>query len=486
MATTQDTADSDAAEIRMAEEDTFNEAPTSKDGQKLRHTGFEVSLSTETQSSEEIRSDRQQADTTRVGFNTDGSINYELSFATYDLFIEHALFNEFEFAHQLSGTISADSTNDQFTSDSTSNGPDFSPVVEGQKIKVSNFDSNVDGEYTVASVDTSTDSNHIINVDESVPNDVTGDDDEKVGYNFQTGTLSNDTTNDQFTVDTTTAGNPTFDGYQYGDYIKISGFSNDSNNGYFYITNVDTSTDTHKITVRSSLTDSESSVSGVKLGSRRLVNGTNLKSLYMEKEFTDLSGDAITTYPGQRVVGWDHSIEQQANITGSFTIQGMDENPNQASTQFAGTTDANSNEVYSSADAVPKFLFSGSEQPIQSFSHSMDNSPRTQAIVGQAQPLNIKAGQIGLTGDLSIYLSDPSLYKKYTDFTDESFGVVQEDQDGNGYVFGYEFVNFTDGDENPDSADSDVITNLSWEASKDNDDETGKTVQVFKVPNGLI
>jgi len=31
-----------------------------------------------------------------------------------------------------------------------------------------------------------------------------------------------------------------------------------------------------------------------------------------------------------------------------------------------------------------------------------------------------------------------------------------------------------------------LTTNLSWEASKDDDAETGKTIQVFKVPAGLI
>lgn len=486
MATTQETSDSDAAEIRVAEEDTFNSAPTSKNGQVLRHNGFTVNLDTETESADEIRSDRQQSDVTRTGFMTSGDISYLQSFATYDLFMEHALLSSFEYAHTISGTMGTDSTNDQVTSDTSASGPDLSAIVEGQEFKINGFSSSVDGVYTASTVDTSG-TVHKITVAESIGSDVTGDGDEDINYNFQTGTLSVDSTNDQFTVDTSTAGNPTFDGYEQGQWIKTTGFANDGNNDYFYITNVDTSATTHKITVRKSLSTDETGVSGVKLGGQRLQNGTNLKSLYFEKEFTDLSSTAITYYPGQRVVGWDHDVSDQSNISGSFSIQGIDEDANNSSTQLSGSPDsANSNEVYSTADNVPRLLEGGNDYPVQSFDFSMDNSPRDLAVIGQAQKLNIKMGQISVTGSISIYLNDPSIYEKYTNFTDTSFSVIEEDDDGNAYIKTIHKANFDDGSEDPDSADSDIITDLSFEASKDEDAETGKTIQVDRFPGDVI
>lgn len=88
------TATSNLARLRYIREDTFGETPSTGNSQDIRFTGESLSFSLQTETSQEIRSDRQVADLIQVGAETSGDIQFELSFGSFDDFIAAALGGE--------------------------------------------------------------------------------------------------------------------------------------------------------------------------------------------------------------------------------------------------------------------------------------------------------------------------------------------------------------------------------------------------------
>jgi hypothetical protein len=72
-------------------ETTFGTTPTTPVMQNLRHTGTTLGLSKDAIESEELRDDRQIAHFRHGNKNVSGDVNFELSYGTFDDFIEAAL-----------------------------------------------------------------------------------------------------------------------------------------------------------------------------------------------------------------------------------------------------------------------------------------------------------------------------------------------------------------------------------------------------------
>lgn len=85
------TAGSNLAYIRVVPETEFGTIPTVGTPTGVRFTGESLKLAIQTDTSKEIRSDRQVADLIQLGADTSGDINFELSYKEYDQFLAAAL-----------------------------------------------------------------------------------------------------------------------------------------------------------------------------------------------------------------------------------------------------------------------------------------------------------------------------------------------------------------------------------------------------------
>lgn len=85
------TASSNLARILIIPESSFGVTPTTGDSQELRFTGESLKFGITTETSQEIRSDRQIADLIQTGAESSGDVNFELSYGTYDDLLEAAL-----------------------------------------------------------------------------------------------------------------------------------------------------------------------------------------------------------------------------------------------------------------------------------------------------------------------------------------------------------------------------------------------------------
>jgi hypothetical protein len=89
-------------ELVFIEETTFGETPSSPTMEKLRTTGDTIALNKNTQTSGELRSDRQITDVRHGNRRVGGDINFELIFGDLDAFLEAAMFSTFSTAYSLS------------------------------------------------------------------------------------------------------------------------------------------------------------------------------------------------------------------------------------------------------------------------------------------------------------------------------------------------------------------------------------------------
>lgn len=84
-------ASSNRAQVRYILESNFGVTPNTGNGTNLRVTGESLDFAIQTQTSQEIRADRQTTDVVQVSASASGGVNFEFSYAEYDPLIEAAL-----------------------------------------------------------------------------------------------------------------------------------------------------------------------------------------------------------------------------------------------------------------------------------------------------------------------------------------------------------------------------------------------------------
>lgn len=144
-------SDSNRVLLTYIKEVTWGETPSTPQMQSLRITGESLDNDIENKVSSEIRSDRQISDLIQTAKSASGDFNYEMSYASFNDFLQSALFSADWTAITVTGTdIAADATG--LTSSSTN----FvsAGFAAGQMVKVSGFTGNTANNtyYRVTSV----------------------------------------------------------------------------------------------------------------------------------------------------------------------------------------------------------------------------------------------------------------------------------------------------------------------------------------------
>ncbi|RTL04572.1 hypothetical protein EKK58_10250, partial [Candidatus Dependentiae bacterium] len=144
--------DSNRTQITYIKESVYGVTPNTPQMQELRITGESLNKNINNKVSAEIRADRQVTDLVQTSKTATGDINFELSYGTFDDFLQSALFStDWSTPLAVSGTdIAADATG--LTSSSTN----FvaAGIQVGQMIKVDGFTGNTANNriYRVTSV----------------------------------------------------------------------------------------------------------------------------------------------------------------------------------------------------------------------------------------------------------------------------------------------------------------------------------------------
>jgi len=142
------TADANRTQLRYIEEATWGTTPATADMEEIRLTAESLNYGIEYIQSNEIRSDRMVADLIQTGAECGGGIDFELSYAAFDDFLQAAMFSTWGSSISIAtADLVFNNGTSKITSSETS---PFTALVVGQWIKVANStNSSNDGYYLI-------------------------------------------------------------------------------------------------------------------------------------------------------------------------------------------------------------------------------------------------------------------------------------------------------------------------------------------------
>lgn len=195
-------ASSNRAQVRYILESTYGVIPGAGNPNNLRMTGESLEFSLSTDSSKEIRSDRQVTDLIQTGAGAAGGVNFELSYKEYDTLMQAAFMGTWVvFGTNGVGTaasVTINSTAGTLTWGVAPTGADaLTTIAVGQWIRIKAPSDAADGAFVKVASTTST----VITVSAATPIPGTGTRSNVANVQVATSRLSNGVTQRSFTVE---------------------------------------------------------------------------------------------------------------------------------------------------------------------------------------------------------------------------------------------------------------------------------------------
>lgn len=250
-----------------------------------------------------------------------------------------------------------------------------------------------------------------------------------------------------------------------GQWVRISGFAQAANNGFFQVSAKNGASS--ELTLAGGTLVNETAGPAVTLKGCWLRNGVQARSFTLEKKFADVG--QFVSFTGMRVDRMGLQIAAQEVITGSFSFQGQ-------AAAIAGTSavtttphEAAATQVVSAVGNVTAIREGG--QPSALFFRSIGidiaNNLRGLTAVGTLGSVGIGVGACDVTGRLSAYFEDDALYRDYLDGVETSLSLRIEDVAGNAYVLTLPRLKFESGQVLAEGPNQDVMAELTWRALRD-------------------
>jgi hypothetical protein len=272
-----------------------------------------------------------------------------------------------------------------------------------------------------------------------------------------------------------------FGSFVANQWVYVSGFSTAANNGFKKILAVTAA----KITFQTGTIVDESAGSAgitVQMGAQ-ITNGTTLTTFNIEKDFQDLS-NILGVMKGMAVNQLALDIPADNIITGSFDFMGSAEEGLTASSG-SGYNAATTSNVMTGANHVTNFFENLTELPILSLALNLNNNLRTRLQVGNLGVASIGSGSVEITGTVTLYMSDASLYDKYLALNTTSIVFAAQDTKGNGYVIELPSVKIIDGTRNATGINTDIVGTFEFRAFLDASELISIRIARFPVMNNF-
>ena len=431
-------ADTNLMELARVKEVTWGVTPGSGYSQKLRVTGQGLDFGIQYIRSEEIRSDRMTADLVQVDAEPSGSIPVEMSYGNADDFLEGALFSTWTKTAEIINSApdteitQVDNATDTFTV--AANGDDF---FAGHLVKTSGF-TNTENNLVfrvASSTGTTVVGSALTLVDEAAP--PAGATIKAVGIEGASCDLAAVTAGGNGI--TTSALDFTDFGLAPGMWIKIGGtatitkFATTALNGWARISAVTTT----KITF-----DRVPTGWGADAGAAKTIriffgdymkNGVTRHSWTLERNHTDIT--QYLSFAGMMVNQMNFNIQTGAILTAEMMFMGKSADRDVVSILPGTINAAPTGDVMNSVRDVVSVLENGTNAgTIQSMTLQLANNLRGQKAVGFLGNAGIGVGDFEVTGDLTAYFEDGTIYDRYVNDTDTSLSFIVTN-DGQGYSF---------------------------------------------------
>jgi len=468
--------DSNRVRLCSVREDTFGVTPDTPRMRTARMTGEGLQYQPQFVTSNELRSDRMNADPTKINETNQGPVNQELSYP-----VDRSPLSDWLASLMFNDWVNTPSRDNDGTADSVitgvaatggiitvTNGPAF---VAGHLIRNSGFGvagNNGLFKLTTGSATVPAVGDTILTDEAAPPANARV---KVVGLEGAAGDI--ETLADGLK---STALDFTLFGLVPGQWVKVGGtgstfrFATAACNGYARISGPVTA---HKIPL-----DNLPTGWGVDDGSGKKIrvfygdqirNGTTRISNTLERGFL---GQAVPTYIAQRgmVVGqgdFNWTTEQIATLvltfnglSGSQGTAPLDASPDPATTNGVMSANVNVGRIAESGVAV------SSPNYIRAATLSINNNLRMISAVGNVGAVDIGAGECAATGQLETYFGDNSLLAKLINGTVGNFNI-RTSKNNQSFIVALPRVTFTDGSPSAGGKNQDVTLPLNYQASLD-------------------
>ena len=208
-------------------------------------------------------------------------------------------------------------------------------------------------------------------------------------------------------------------------------------------------------------------------------NGTTQTSFTIEKKTTDGSTNLFQKYNGMIPNTLELTAESGSFVTGTIGFLGSKVNAMTGSASLTATDAASETTPFTTVDADTTVKFDTSGTPTATFgdyaeltgvkatafSLSIDNGLRPQTQIGSTELAGIGSGRFTVTGSLTVYATDSTLFNNYINTT--AFGLLLQVGASTGhYRFYMPEVKITSAQVLAGGNDEDVLMELEFQAVK--------------------
>ncbi|HEY4136494.1 MAG TPA: phage tail tube protein [Alphaproteobacteria bacterium] len=463
--------------ISLVRETTLGVTPTTPRMRTERITGESLKYAPAFDQSEELRADRMNADPIKVNENTDGGLNFELSYP-----VDKAAFSERLCSLMFNDWVNTPARDNDGTADSAITGIVASSdsytvltgtaFVPGHLVRATGF--AIAGNNGIFAAQAGSGATAVVApaspglADEAAPPAAARL--KVVGFQGDSGDIEATAQGLASTdLDFTTLG------LTAGQWLKIGGtatgdkFATAALNAWVRVTSVAQNLIGLDNLPGAWATDDGAGKTLKVFFGDWIRNGVTRISHSTERSFL---GQAVPTHilsRGLVVNSMDLSIQSGQKVTGSFDMMGM--TSDQGTAAYGSTyADATTNPVMAGSVNVGRIAESGTAivapNWAQSLALNVNNSLRKQLAVDSLGAVNIEPGDVAVTGTVQSYFGSNALYAKLLAGT---VGALNSRlaKNGQAIVFQLPRVTFTDGSPNAQQKNSDVVLPLAFQASLD-------------------
>lgn len=249
------------------------------------------------------------------------------------------------------------------------------------------------------------------------------------------------------------------DGVVPGIWIKTGGFVNGGNNGVFKVDTV-TATVITLVNTTTGLVD-EGPTAACTVDAKFLKVGNTLKSLLIEKRFTDIA--KYIYFSGLRAGTGVFNMASKEIMKGVFSFMGF-KGVSGSSSIAGSSTPALDKKVVSCATNLGNIRKDGVAivAPIKNIGLTIENNLRSSDQLASLNPAGVGTGFCDVTGTLEAYFQDLAMYEELVNHTTVSLDFRITDEDGNVTIFTIPKLYFTGGTPVSPGGNEDVMLPLEY------------------------
>lgn len=254
-----------------------------------------------------------------------------------------------------------------------------------------------------------------------------------------------------------------------GQWVKIAGFANAENNGYFKI--LATASGTITVAGAEAMVDEATGQSVTVTMGSQIVNGTTQTSFSLEKKFGDLS-NAFSGFVGSVIGGANLTIPSSDFLNGSFDFLAKNESDEDSTIGNGSYTAATTTKAMTAVENVDALIEGRPEVNSSNASDftevgvNFNNNLRERTNIGTLGAASIGAGRFEVSGTAQKYFDDSGDYAKFLNFTESAYAFLVSDAAGNAYILEFPALHYTSGQRVAGQANDDVLADFEWSAKK--------------------